>query len=191
MPNPLISWGIIIASLGSLEDNIKEAKEDLGIHNALIGVDFPYEQQVFPAIVVGINSLEVRNAGLYSAELTTPRTQELMSYGEVSLTLWAVEHNHLMTLVDYLSKAFLLNYFEQNRMAFPGTDRHWVSMGYAGGSLTWSPFQLQNMTYTGATYERLYTTSTSMKFKGEHGSTIDLATVSGVSIEAIPLNRIV
>ncbi len=191
IPNPPISWGIILGSISALEENVRAAKNELGIHNAFVGVNFPFEEQVFPAIVVGLSNLKVQNSGLYSAELTTPRTEELMSYGDVSLEIWAREHNHLMTITDFLSKCYLLNYFNQNQMAFPGQNKSWVSMAYTGGILSWSAFQLQNPSHTNESYERFYSTSTNMSFKGEHHSSIDLATISGITIEAIPLNRIV
>lgn len=48
VPNPLISWGIIVASIGGLEDNLKEAKPSLGIHKAHVGVDFPIQSSTSP-----------------------------------------------------------------------------------------------------------------------------------------------
>jgi hypothetical protein len=191
VPNPMVSWGIIIATLGGIEDQLKKAKPTLGINRAHVGVDFPYSEQTFPSVVVGLNGLRVENSGFYTAENTIPRNQVLLSYGNVSLNVYTTQHNKLMTLTDYITSAYLLNLFERNVLAFPGTNKDWVALGYSGGVLEWSPFQLINTTYSGATYERLYTSSTNFKFKGEHTSSIDLATVSAITLEAIPLNRII
>lgn len=188
---PLIMWGILIAAIGGIEDNIKEAKPTLGIHQAHVGVDFPYTEQTFPALVVGVSNLEVRQAGLYSVELTDPRTQELISSGEITLELYCEQHNHLMTLVDFISQCYLMNTFQKNKLFHPGTDRSWINFGYKGGSLKWSGFTRKGQDWSDLGVEDLYTASTTLTFWAEHKVSIDLARVSGVTIEAVPLNRTV
>lgn len=188
---PLIMWGILIAAIGGIEDNIKEAKPTLGIHEAHVGVDFPYTEQTFPAVVVGVSSMDVKQAGLYPVDITDPRTQELLSSGEITLELYCEQHNHLMTLVDFISQCYLMNTFEKHKLFHPGTDRSWISFGYKGGSLKWSNFTRKGQETTNQEFEDLYTASTSLTFWAEHKVSIDLARVSGLTIEAMPLNRTV
>jgi hypothetical protein len=191
VPNPLVSWGIIISTLGAFEDQLKEAKPTLGLRKAHVGVNFPYEEQVFPAVVVGLNGLEVRNMGFYSAELTEPRNQLMKSTGEISIQCYTPNHNTLMTMVDFITQCVLFNLYDKKKMFYPGADRSWIGIGYAGGVVNWSPFQLQTQDWTNESYERLFTSSTSLKFTAEHTLSTELARVSAIDIEAIPLNRIV
>lgn len=187
-PNPLVSWGITIAALGSLQDNLKEGKPQYGFGKMHVGVNFPYTEQTFPAIVMGINSLEVMHAGFYSAELTEPRNEVLKSSGEIGIDVYARNSSQLMTIVDYITGCYLLNMFDRNQMFYPGLDRSWIGMLYGGGAINWSPFALKSHDYTGKTYERLFETSTSIKFAAEHHVSVDLARITGVDIEAVPLN---
>ena len=186
-----MSWGVIISSLGSIEDNLKEAKPQLGFKKAHVGVNFPYTEQVFPAVVVGLNGLRVENSGFYSAELTEPRNQLLMSYGNVSIEIYTASHNTLMSMVDFITQCYLMNLYDKHKLFYPGADRSWVSIGYAGGVIEWSPFKLVPQTYTKAQYESLFSTSANLKFKAEHHLSTELARVSAVKIEATPLNVIV
>lgn len=188
-PRPLISWGILIACLGAMQDNFGEVKDRLGLGKKFrVGIDFPYEEQIFPCIVMTIDGLQVRNSGFYSAELTEPRNEVLMSYGSIGIEIFSENHNQLMTLVDYISRCYLLNMFNRQQMFFPGMNRDYVAIGYAGGSLDWSRFDLVSQDWTDQNVKRLYHTTTSFEFKAEHHMSTDLAKISAIDIEAIPLN---
>lgn len=185
---PMVMWGVLIAALAAMQDNFKEAKSTLGINKTRIGIDFPYTEQVFPAIVTSLRNLEVQNSGFYSAELTEPRNQLLISRGEIGLKVYAQNHNHLMSIVDFITQCYLLNLFEKHQMAYPGYSKSYVAMGYSGGTINWTDFNVEPQTYTGARFESLYTTSTSLKFLAEHHISTELARVSAVDIEAVQMN---
>lgn len=187
-PNPLVSWGITIAALGSLQDNLKKGKPQYGFGKMHVGVNFPYTEQTFPAIVMGINSLQVSNSGFYSAERTEPRNELLISSGEIGIDIYAKNGSQLMTIVDYITGCYLLNMFDKNQMFYPGQDRSWIAMAYGGGTINWSPFVLKNQDWTDKSYEQLFQTKTNIKFKAEHHISVDLARISAVDIETVPLN---
>lgn len=189
--NPLVSWGILISCLGALEDNIREAPSRLGFDRMNIGVNYPYEETTPSAIVVAIESLEVKKSGLYSAELTDPRNEVLLSSGSISLQLFTPSHNTLMTLVDYITQCYLMNMFDRKKLAYPGLQRDYVAIGYQGGVVNWSAFQFARPPHTDETYERTFQTSTSFQFKAEHHVSVDLARISAVDLEAIPMNVVI
>ncbi len=189
--NPLVSWGILISCLGAFQDNFKEAPERLGFGRTNIGINFPFTQPKAQAIVLGLNGLRVENSGMYSAELTDPRNQLLFSYGSITVDVYTPNHNSLMTMVDYITQCYLLNLFNKNTLAYPGAERSYVAIGYAGGKIEWGRFGFENPPHTQESYGRLFTSSSQFPFKAEHHISTDLARVSAVDLEAVPLNLIV
>jgi hypothetical protein len=189
--NPLITWGIIVSTIGAFQDNMQEAPARLGFKKVNIGIDFPYEERTPSAIVIGLDGLEVRNSGMYSAELTDPRNQLLFSYGKITVDLWTSHHNHLMTMADYITQCYLMNLFDGKKMFHPGLDRTYIAIGYGGGVLNWSRFGKESPPHTDESYETLFHTSTSFSFKAEHHLSTDLARISAIDIEAVPMNVIV
>lgn len=186
MPRPLICWGVLAATIESLRETLAAYKEQVDIDAIHVTAIYPSEKVFYPAIVVNIGEISVEQSGMSPlGGMESPHDYVLLSRGNVTLTLFSESQMEIVSLMDLITQAFLMQYIRRHSFFFPSLGRAYVNLGFGPGSLRWGEVSRIENPEQPTDADMLFSNSTSIRFLADHSVLFDTAKVSEVEISAI------
>lgn len=194
LPSPVILHGIYAFTAASLKESFEATKHLVDIDEIKITPEFSMGEEYHPAIQIGVSGLKIEHSGFHPAHPyqdheSEEQTVTLISTGQLSFNIFSLNVREAIIIQDFLTQLILLNIVYGDRFTYPGaTNRDYIAMGFQPGGISWSGVSKQSLESNEE--GKQFTTQGTIDFRAEHSASYGLKRVSGVSIEAIPLEYI-
>lgn len=184
-PRPLISWGIVMATIVALVNNVKTDRNFIGIDSINIGIDDGDIMSSLPGVIIDLKSIKTMRFGFNSIDFTDPRNMVLRSTGELKLDIIARTVTEMWTLRDYITQLYLMHELQEEPFFFPGMGRSYIGLNYQPGTMSWTSPSKQENHEAGRDEDHIVST-TNIGFEANHKFEYDLKRITDIDINAIP-----